>query len=275
MPPPLPVRANTLKQLFFKSPGSLECSLITRTATLAQPLPQAFVAQRYPVSLRNFSNSTALHKKKSRADREQAAEAAEHAEPVEDPFDFSILDASIAKALDKLANDLSKLRTGGRFNPEVLENLRVHLDKNSKKSERLSDLAQVLPKGGRMLMVLVGEKEHVHAVTSTIQGAKDVNLQPQQDSENENQLNVPIPPPTKESRDLALSQASKTGETAKTAVQAARAVQQKRLRAMELKKAVRPDDAKKAHKEMEKVVEKGMGDVKKAVDTARKGMEQS
>lgn len=126
-----------------------------------------------------------------------------------------------------------------------------------------------------MLMVLVGEKEHVHAVTSTIQGAKDVNLQPQQDSENENQLNVPIPPPTKESRDLALSQASKTGETAKTAVQAARAVQQKRLRAMELKKAVRPDDAKKAHKEMEKIVEKGMGDVKKAVDTARKGMEQS
>ena len=50
---------------------------------------------------------------------------------------------------------------------------------------------------------------------------------------------------------------------------------QKRLRAMELKKAVRPDDLKKAHKEVEKVVEKGVADVKKTVDAARKTMEQA
>lgn len=50
---------------------------------------------------------------------------------------------------------------------------------------------------------------------------------------------------------------------------------QKRLRGMELKKAVRPDDLKKAHKEMEKVVEKAVGEVKKTVDAARKGMEQA
>jgi ribosome recycling factor len=61
--------------------------------------------------------------------------------------------------LKKLENDLSKLRTGGRFNPEVVENLRVSLKKDSKKTERLGDLAQVLPKGGRMLMILVGEKD--------------------------------------------------------------------------------------------------------------------
>jgi hypothetical protein len=35
----------------------------------------------------------------------------------------------------------------------------VHLSKESKATERLGDLAQVLPKGGRSLMVLVGEKE--------------------------------------------------------------------------------------------------------------------
>jgi len=61
--------------------------------------------------------------------------------------------------LKRLENDLSKLRTGGRFNPEVLESLRVSLKKDSKKTERLGDLAQVLPKGGRMLMILVGEKD--------------------------------------------------------------------------------------------------------------------
>jgi ribosome recycling factor len=69
------------------------------------------------------------------------------------------LSEGISKVLERLKNDLSKLRTGGRFNPEVLENLRVHLSKDSKASERLGDLAQVLPKGGRSLMILVGEKE--------------------------------------------------------------------------------------------------------------------
>ncbi len=37
--------------------------------------------------------------------------------------------------------------------------MRVHLVKDSKGTERLGDLAQVLPKGGRSVMVLVGEKE--------------------------------------------------------------------------------------------------------------------
>lgn len=35
----------------------------------------------------------------------------------------------------------------------------MHLSKDNKASERLGDLAQVLPKGGRSVMVLVGEKD--------------------------------------------------------------------------------------------------------------------
>lgn len=58
-------------------------------------------------------------------------------------------------------------------------------------------------------------------------------------------------------------------------VRNARGAMQKKLRAMEIKKVVRPDDSKKAHKEMEKVVEKGNGEVKKLVEAARKGMEQN
>jgi ribosome recycling factor len=109
---------------------------------------------------RNFSSNPVLFKKKTRVEREKEEEAAEEEEmEVDDPYDFSTLEEGISKALDRLKNDLSKLRTGGRFNPEVLENLRVQLIKDSKASERLGDLAQVLPKGGRSLMILVGEKE--------------------------------------------------------------------------------------------------------------------
>ena len=89
------------------------------------------------------------------------------------------------------------------------------------------------------------------------------------------QLNIPIPPPTKESRNLALANAHKVGEAATLGVRNARAAMQKRMRGMELKKIVRPDNLRNAHKEMEKVVEKGNLAVKKMVDTARKSMEQA
>ena len=102
-----------------------------------------------------------------------------------------------------------------------------------------------------------------------------MNLQPQPDAHNASQLNIPIPPPTRESRDLALAAASRVGETANVGVRNARGAMQKRLRAMELKKAVRPDDLRRAHKEMEKIVEKSAADVKTTVDAARRTMEQT
>ena len=132
-------------------------SIRTTSLSTSHPLTPA---QRPFNGHRNFSSNPILLKKKSRAEREKEEEAAEEeTEVVEDPHDFTTLEEGITKALDKLKNDLSKLRTGGRFNPEVLENLRVHLIKDNKASERLRDLAQVLPKGGRNLMILVGEKE--------------------------------------------------------------------------------------------------------------------
>ncbi|KAH9220589.1 ribosome recycling factor-domain-containing protein [Leptodontidium sp. 2 PMI_412] len=271
MLPQLPIRAHVLRRLISGSATRTEYQLILKTTPLTQTLIPKSAA---PLPLqRQFSQTPLLLKKKGRADREEAVSS--QSNEAEDPYDFSTLESSIEKVLEKLKNDLSKLRTGGRFNPEVLENLRVHLVKDSKTSEKLGDLAQVLPKGGRSLMILVGEKDHVKPIISAIQGSKDLNLQPVQDGNNAAQLNVPIPPPTKESRDLALSAASKTGDTANVGIRNARAALQKRLRAMEIKKTIRPDDLKKASKEMEKIVEKGVADVKKTVDAARKGMEQA
>jgi len=80
----------------------------------------------------------------------------------DDPFDFSELETGITKAHDKLKDDLSKLRAGGRFNPELVENLRVSLvnkdNESGKQSVRLGDVAQVVPRG-RVLGIMVGEKD--------------------------------------------------------------------------------------------------------------------
>ena len=76
----------------------------------------------------------------------------------DDPNDFSELQEAIAQAHTSFKEALSKLKPGGKFNPEVLESLRVHLDKDSKNAVRLSDLAQCIPRG-RTLNVIAGEKE--------------------------------------------------------------------------------------------------------------------
>ena len=108
---------------------------------------------------RPFSTSLCLAKKGGKAAREEkrASENSENGAS-DDPFDFTILEADISSIIDRLKSDLSKLRVGGRFNPEAVENLRVQPNKTSSETLKLSDLAQIIPKG-RTLQIIVGEKD--------------------------------------------------------------------------------------------------------------------
>ncbi|THW12751.1 ribosome recycling factor [Aureobasidium pullulans] len=229
-------------------------------------------------SIRTFSNTTATLKKggkaareASRSDSSSSSSSAPAAVGSEDPFDFSALESDINDAVEKLKADLSQLRQGGRFNPQVLESLRVQLKQGG--PVKLGDLAQVVPKG-RVIQVVVGEQEHLKPISSSIQSA-NLNLTPQPDPTGANPLllNIPIPPPTAESRKATVNAAAKAGDVASNAVRNARQGQQKKLRAMQLAKTARPDDLKKAGVQMEKVVEKGVGEVKKIVDGAKKALD--
>jgi ribosome recycling factor len=118
------------------------------------------------------------------------------------------------------------------------------------------------------------KSQHLKSVSSAIQSA-NLNLTPQPDPMGQNPLllNVPIPQPTAESRKATVNAAAKAGDVAGNAVRSARQGQQKKLRAMQLAKSARPDDLKKAGTQMEKVVEKGVAEVKKIVDAAKKALD--
>lgn len=60
--------------------------------------------------------------------------------------------------------------------------------------------------------------------------------------------------------------AKKAGEAATTALRNARQAHQKKIRAAESGRQFRPDDLRKAGKEMEKVVDKGVQEVKKILE---------
>jgi ribosome recycling factor len=104
--------------------------------------------------------------------------------------------------------------------------------------------------------------------------ASNLSLTPQRDPHNF-QLNVQIPPPTRESRDQTIKTAKAAMERAANSMRKSRSTLHKRLQEMQKKKTARPDDIRKAHDQMEKVVEKGQKEVKDLFETARKSIEQS
>ena len=116
--------------------------------------------------------------------------------------------------------------------------------------------------------------QHVKPISSSIQSSS-LSLTPQPDPTGNNPLLLVlnIPPPTAESRKQVVSEATKAGEKAGTAVRDARAKQQKKLRSMEKERTALPDNVKKAGTQMEKLVVKANADVKKTVDGAKKALE--
>lgn len=151
-------------------PGLIRCfsssSYSHTMLSTSQKRPLLFAHENETISVagpRTFSVSTTLLKKKEKsrgssiADSQQTTAKAGVA--TEDPYDLSSLQAGISTVVSRLRDDLSKLRIGGRFNTESLENLRVCLSKGSKDTLRLGDLAQVVPKGGRTVTILASEEE--------------------------------------------------------------------------------------------------------------------
>lgn len=123
--------------------------------------------------LRPFTTSSVLSKKgKPPKDAppvpDNASERGRRAEI--DPYDYTELEAGIAKAIVRLKDALTKTRSAGRISPETIENLPVQLNikhesgasgkdgKDRKESGRLGDYATVVPKGGRVMQVFVAEE---------------------------------------------------------------------------------------------------------------------
>jgi ribosome recycling factor len=191
--------------------------------------------------------------------------------PTDEALDVSGLERVVLESIEKLTHDLAQLRTGGRFNPELIDNLRVQLGTAStgKERVRLGDIAQVVPRG-RMLQVVCGDEAHIKPVSTAI-AASEHSLTPlAPDAANPLTIQVPLPPPTGDSRRLALDAAQKAADRADKLVQAARQDHNKLLRRYEVNKEVRPDDVQKAKKRMEDVIKKGHTEIKRITDGAKR-----
>ncbi|KAI5299146.1 hypothetical protein KEM56_003487 [Ascosphaera pollenicola] len=245
----------------------------TLTTTSRQPWTQSRPLPRL------FSTSPPTYKKKgggsSNGGKDKASSSSAVADDAAD-LGFAELQKSLDDALARMKDDIAKLRTGGtggRFNPALIEQLRVPIDKSTKKDAaqpRLGDLAQVIPKGGRTVAILLGDETHAKPISSAI-ASSNLSLNAQQDPHNPLQLTVPIPPPTRESRDAAVKEAKAAMEKATQGIKNARAATNKRIKEMGQKKRIQPDALHAGLKEMERMVQAGTRGVREAWEAAQRG----
>jgi len=115
-------------------------------------------------TVRSFYPTPIPPKKAGKANKAHARESSPPAEgavrpsDVDKAYDFSGLESKILKSIEHFTHELSLLRAGGRFNPELLESLKVRLVKGSNETVRLGDIAQVVPKG-RVISIIASEED--------------------------------------------------------------------------------------------------------------------
>lgn len=110
----------------------------------------------------------------------------------EEVLDFADVQSRLAKHAAQGQDLLKKLRSGGRFNTDLLGSVKVQPDRKDGASYPLRELAVVVPRGGRAVSIIVNEGIYVKPILSAIQAHKDYNQQPQRDPDNELELVLKI-----------------------------------------------------------------------------------
>ena len=267
---------------------------ITATATAALPrAPPALTATHavaalslrcyYPSSPpRALFHTTPAHLKKGKsksgggggaasasADKNDDDEGgAKHPTPSpEDPLNFADVESRIKQQDEHFSSALKKLRSGGRFNPDVIGALRVpapDAPKGSGTTYALRDLAQVVPRpGGRSVSLLAHEASSVRAIMSAVQASPDFNQQPQRDPDNELELVLKV---EAESRDDSVRRVRAACHEWRERIRAIRQRRDKLHAAWRKEGTIGPDLKHTADKRLDKVIKTKVA----AIDTAEK-----
>ena len=163
---------------------------------------------------------------------------------------FQELQASIAKAIEALRRDLSKVRTG-RAHAGMLDGVRVDY---YGVPTPLNQMANVSVPEPRLITVKPWEKGQVKAVEKAIRES-DLGLNPMTDGEL---IRLPIPALTEERRRDMVKLTKKNGEECKVAVRKHRRDANEMIQTLDKDGDVSKDEADRALKKVEDLVAEGV-----------------
>ncbi|PTB68853.1 ribosome recycling factor [Trichoderma citrinoviride] len=182
----------------------------------------------------------------------------------EDPLDFSSVLAAYATIDAHFKAQLQAVLHGGRFNPDVLGALPVTVkspddpEHHAKATFPLRELAQIVPRSGRIISLLVNEREYIKPIMSAVQASKDFNQQPQRSEDNELELLLRVEMERKEDLVRRVKEACQAW---RERVRQARTKHEKALKEWKKNGTVLPDVVRKADKELQKVQDKKMKEI--------------
>lgn len=149
---------------------------------------------------------------------------------------------------------------GGRFNPTNLGSLPVAVKdpEAGDGSFPLRELAQVVPRSGRTISLLVHDKAYIKPIMSAVQSSREFNQQPQRSEDNELELLLKI---ELERKDDVVRRIKEAVQLWKDRVRQVRSRHEKVLKGWKKTGAVLPDLVMKAEKELQKVQDKKMKEI--------------
>lgn len=122
----------------------------------------------------------------------------------------------------------------------------------------LRELAQVVPRAGRAVSLLVNDAAYVKPIMSAVQASRDFNQQPQRAPGNDLELLLRVEPARRDDlrrrlRDLV--------QARRDALRRARAAHDRRLRDARRAGRLLPDDAHRADRELQRLQDRKMKEV--------------
>jgi ribosome recycling factor len=163
----------------------------------------------------------------------------------------------MARSLESLKTDLGKVRTG-RAHPGILDHVMVEYYGNP---ASINQVANVTLMDARTIAVQPFEAKMVGAIEKAIRDA-DLGLNP---SSQGTMIRVPMPALTEERRRDLIKVVKTEGENAKVAVRNVRRDANEQFKKLLKDKAISEDDERRAQEDIQKLTDKFIAEVDKAL----------
>lgn len=180
-----------------------------------------------------------------------------------DPLDLDPVSAAFAEVDAHFHTQIQNVLHGGRFNPDQLGALAVtvkpeHATGGDADVFPLRELAQVVPRGGRTVSLLVNDKAYVKPIMSAVQASPDFNQQPQRAEDNELELLLRVEMERPEELARRVREAAQAW---RERVRQARTRHDKALKDARKRGTLLPDALKKVEREVQKLQDKKMKEI--------------
>ena len=171
-------------------------------------------------------------------------------------------DTKMTKAYDFLAADFATIRAG-RANPHILDKLKVNYYGTPTPIQQVGNITVPEP---RMIQISPWEKSLIKEIEKAIM-ASDVGITPSNDG---NVIRLVIPELTEERRKELVKDVKKKGEAAKVAVRNIRRDANDFFKKQQKADEISEDDLAEAEDDIQKLTDKMIGKIDKAIEAKSK-----